>query len=226
MAQSGEVQRRGKESWIETVVTGPGTLDFSWALTEATNRESRLTVFVDGVRQPGGEIWGETGWVPRQIEVPEGRHTVRWRHKLDYTEAEASNTEASYGWLTDLAWAPDSAQSDTTVTTPVAVPHGWLNGYPGLFSTEADYERVALDDQDGDGHPTWCEFIAGTDPVNPMSAFTALIEQGPAGLIIGWTPDLTPARDYQVEGKADLRDADWGPTNAATRFFRVNVTLP
>ena len=37
--------------------------------------------------------------------------------------------------------------------------------------------------------------------------------------------DRCALRDYIVEGKKNLGDG-WGPTNAASRFFRVKVKLP
>ena len=33
-------------------------------------------------------------------------------------------------------------------------------------------------------------------------------------------------RVYTVEGRESLTDGDWGPTNAASRFFRVKVAMP
>ena len=38
-------------------------------------------------------------------------------------------------------------------------------------------------------------------------------------------PDLGAARVYTVEGAETLSDT-FGPTNAASRFFRVKVELP
>ncbi len=225
IAQSGEVRRQGKVSWVETTVVGPGTLDFAWALTELADRESNLMLYVDGVRQAGGTIRGDSGWLPCLLEIQAGRHRVRWTYTLENDWNEDANAEASLGWLTDFAWAPDSAL-DCTATTPVAVPFAWLDGYPGLFSQDGDYESAALADQDCDGHATWEEYVAGTHPSDPASVFMALINESSAALEIGWTPDLTPARAYTVEGKTDLRDAIWGPTNTASRFFRVKVSMP
>ena len=47
----------------------------------------------------------------------------------------------------------------------------------------------------------------------------------------GWAPDLDEGgtkseRVYMVEGKTNLVDRSWGPTNAASRFFRVKVEMP
>jgi hypothetical protein len=48
--------------------------------------------------------------------------------------------------------------------------------------------------------------------------------------VIGWNPDLNEGgtkheRVYAVEGKANLTDT-WTPTNSASRFFRVKVSMP
>ena len=49
--------------------------------------------------------------------------------------------------------------------------------------------------------------------------------------VIGCEPDLNEGgtkheRVYTVEGRESLTDGDWGPTNAASRFFRVKVNMP
>ena len=49
--------------------------------------------------------------------------------------------------------------------------------------------------------------------------------------VIRWESDLNEGgtnveRIYMVEGKEELSDPDWGPTNAASRFFRMKVRLP
>ena len=47
----------------------------------------------------------------------------------------------------------------------------------------------------------------------------------------GWAPDLDEGgtkseRVYTVEGKTNLVNRYWGPTNESTRFFRVKVEMP
>jgi hypothetical protein len=49
--------------------------------------------------------------------------------------------------------------------------------------------------------------------------------------VVGWGPDLNEGgtkneRVYTVEGRESLTDGDWGPTNSASRFFRVKVSMP
>jgi hypothetical protein len=54
------------------------------------------------------------------------------------------------------------------VTNAADTPYSWLAGY-GLTNYEAD----SVLDQDSDGLRAWQEYIAGTDPTNTTSGFTA-----------------------------------------------------
>ena len=38
--------------------------------------------------------------------------------------------------------------------------------------------------------------------------------------------DVDGERVYAVEGRTNANDSAWGPTNAASRFFRVGVEMP
>jgi hypothetical protein len=42
-----------------------------------------------------------------------------------------------------------------------------------------------------------------------------------------WDPDLGNERVYTIWGRPDLAQGEWTtPTNAASRFFRIQVSLP
>ncbi|MDD4622199.1 MAG: hypothetical protein PHG71_03085, partial [Kiritimatiellae bacterium] len=128
------------------------------------------------------------------------------------------------GMLDALVWEP---LTEDMTDTQVPVPYAWLDQYPGLAAgAGGDYDAAALDDQDGDGRKTWEEYVAGTSPIDPTSVLLTTIQTDGASIVVGWTPDLTPQRDYEVEGKEYLTDPDWAPTNGATRFFRVRVSMP
>ena len=72
----------------------------------------------------------------------------------------------------------------------------------------------------------------GINSLNPTDVFRTVISIGADGKsVIGWEPDLNEGgtkheRVYTVEGRESLTDGDWGPTNAASRFFRVKVGMP
>ena len=55
------------------------------------------------------------------------------------------------------------------LTTLHGVPVAWLDGW-GL--TGASDEERALSDPDNDGMPSWQEYYAGTNPLDPLSRFT------------------------------------------------------
>ena len=77
----------------------------------------------------------------------------------------------------------------------------------------------------------WQDYVAGTDPMNVASVFTAVIEFVGGAPQVTWAPNLNTngvVRSYTIWGKESLTDAaDWEcPTNAAHRFFKVTVEMP
>lgn len=71
-------------------------------------------------------------------------------------------------------------------------------------------------------------FVAGLDPDDPDADLVANISMNAAAEpVITWTPDLTPDRIYTVIGRTNLTDSGWvDPTNDATHFYKVKVSLP
>ena len=78
--------------------------------------------------------------------------------------------------------------------------------------------------------------VAGTDPTNALSKFTAKIEMKDGVPSITWNPALNGegvregARVYRVWGKANLDDSTWSEVETGEegdyRFFRVTVEMP
>ena len=125
---------------------------------------------------------------------------------------------------------PLVAPGDHTATTPVPVPYAWLDSYGLGDGSEAGYEAAALATA-ANGRPTWECYVAGLDPTNQASRLLATVEMEDGVPVVRWSPDLNEGgtkveRIYTVEGKEALSDPDWGPTNAASRFFRVKVEMP
>ena len=80
-------------SWVETTVTGPGTLGFDWMVSSELNGDF-LTFSIDGVNQPGA-ISGEVGWQTLTFSIPAGTHRLTWTYAKN--AANAAGLDA--GWL-------------------------------------------------------------------------------------------------------------------------------
>lgn len=122
-------------------------------------------------------------------------------------------------------------EDEETVSSPVGVPHSWLDGHTNaLAATGGDYEAAAVADWDGDGAAAWEEYVAGTNPEDKGDVFK----------VTGWTwkggemvPEYGPkdeeTRTYTVEA-ADGAGGGYRPTaemGAAEvrRFYRVRVEM-
>ena len=84
--------------------------------------------------------------------------------------------------------------------------------------------------------PVWQDYVAGTNPTNALSKFTAKIEMEDGAPVVTWSPALNGegvregTRTYRIWGKANLDDATWSEVSpdgeSAYRFFRVTVEMP
>ena len=75
------------------------------------------------------------------------------------------------------------------------------------------------------------EYVAGTDPTNALSVFTAMIEMQGDTPIVTWNPNLNTngvVRTYKIYGSETLENGgEWQyPTNSLHRFFKVTVEMP
>ena len=115
-----------------------------------------------------------------------------------------------------------------TSTTDVPVPFEWLDRhFPGTHGA-ADYETIAHADSDGDGFPTWQEYVLDTDPNDPASTLRASIRLEGETPVVEWnhTNATIEALGYRYvpKGRVSLADGDWiSPVQAMHRFFKVFV---
>ena len=99
--------------------------------------------------------------------------------------------------------------------TGKGIPNGWLQQY-GLNPFDTS---VAAGDADGDGMSTLQEFLAGTDPTNPASAFrvTSVTATG-NDILVSWLTGI--GRTNALEWTAGAGDGSYN-TNAFTDLFIV-----
>ena len=180
-----------------------------------------------------------TGMVLSEGGAISGTPAENGSHQFSVVVADANGTTATKS----LIFVVENSGA-FTVTTPVPVPHAWLNSYPGLLSSSGgDYEAMGNAQSPGvsgsgkiwpSGSPcyVWQDYVVGTSPTDD-SVFTVTIRMDGVRPIVGWSPDLNEngrynVRKYTVWGKTSLSDGvNWMcPTNSEHLFFKVKVEMP
>ena len=127
-------------------------------------------------------------------------------------------------------------------SVPFVIPTTWFETYTALGgATVAEWQKIAegagvKTDASGAALPVWHDYVAGTDPTDVASHFTASVALEDGKPVVSWSPALNGdgvregVRTYRVWGKANLTDAAWSevaPDDESTyRFFRVSVEMP
>ena len=227
-AKSGSVTN-SQASWIETTVSGAGTLAFRWKVLGGIYRNNP---FAYAKVETNGAVAAQThltdGWEEQTVEVSgAGTHTIRWT----YLRTSARTADGDCAWLDGVAWTPAGAAS--VVVEGVEIPIAWLDEAAAsiVAASGGDYAAAAEAPAANGVNEVWECYVAGLDPTNAASRLLATIDMVDGEPAVRWTPDLNEGgtkheRDYVVEGKTNLVDRSWGPTNEATRFFRVRVGMP
>jgi uncharacterized delta-60 repeat protein len=97
-ARSGPIAD-GQDSWLETVVFGPGPLSFWWKVSSETNYDY-LEFYTNGVRV--ARISGEVDWQLQQYNLGPGRITLRWRYMKDSVVSSGQDA----GWVDQVLFRP------------------------------------------------------------------------------------------------------------------------
>ncbi|HEY0552070.1 MAG TPA: immunoglobulin domain-containing protein, partial [Verrucomicrobiae bacterium] len=93
-----------KSTSIQTVVTGPGVLNFWWKVSCQPD-DDRLRFYINGSEQ--ARISGEVGWTQRVYNLPSGTQTLQWKYSKD---KEISLGQDS-AWVDQVEFAPNATPS-------------------------------------------------------------------------------------------------------------------
>jgi hypothetical protein len=124
-AQSGMISHN-QESWIQTTVSGPGTLGFYWNVTSEANKDF-LEFYIDDIRQD--RISGSVDWHQKSYNLSSGSNTLKWRYMKDGNV----NSSSDCGWLYNVEFTASPVPTPTSTTTaplpsPVVIPiDSWEN---------------------------------------------------------------------------------------------------
>ena len=229
------------ESRLIARVRGAGMLSFNWKVDCEHDdfggcEYDRLIILTNGVE--ASRMDGTTDWIPMQFKFASaGEHTICWTFlKDDYDEPGASFADC--GWVSGVKWMPNRiiVPAAVTGTTDIEVPAEWPECFAGFAAAFGADKEAAMRKPTGktgaSGNPmyVWQDYVAGTDPTDLNSRFSAAIAISNDVPHITWSPNLNTnsvVRKYTILGKESLTDtAYWAPTNSTHRFFKVKVEMP
>ena len=214
---------------LATSVKGPGTLAWKWKAQ------------IDGIA--GVDVWLD-GKMLSELSDPYLDETTDWTdasltindnetHRIEFRfwNGGTGETLSDCVYLDQVSWTPSKPVS--VIVENVEIPTAWIeeSAAAALAAANGNYEAAAVASASNGVNEVWECYVAGLDPTNAVSRLVATIDMVDGSPVVSWTPDLNEGgtkheRVYTVEGKTNLTDTAWGPTNEATRFFRVKVQMP
>lgn len=224
-ARSGKIGAEESSS-IATVVEGAGTVSFWWRASCEDDPDydswDYLAVYVDGLDVK--HIDGDSGWQHVSLKIKGGgTHNIEWVYSKDDIDGDDIGDDC--GWVDGVTWSAEYGDFGIPVT--------WLENLGAAADSGAStgsLDELANSDPDGDGLTTADEYIAGTDPNDASSSFTASIEIVDGKPVVTYTPDLVGERTYIKWGKKTLSaDEPWVEVGEGDEsnynFFKVTVEM-
>jgi hypothetical protein len=97
-AQSGDISG-DQDSWMQTTVSGKGTVSFYWKVSSEGDYYDCLKFYIDGSLQE--KISGSVGWEQMTYTITaSGSHTLEWR----YTKDSYVSSGSDCGWVDTVEW--------------------------------------------------------------------------------------------------------------------------
>ncbi|MBI5634505.1 MAG: M6 family metalloprotease domain-containing protein [Nitrospirae bacterium] len=116
-AQSGSISHN-QSTWMETTITGPGTLTYWWKVSSEATYDF-LRFYLDGAEQTGS-ISGNVDWAQRSHGIPSGSHTIRWTYTKDYSVSSGLDA----GWVDQVVWTPSACSYSINPTSAAGLAAG------------------------------------------------------------------------------------------------------
>ena len=137
-AESGNIAN-DQTSYMQTTVTGPGTVSFYWKISSEENYDF-LRFYIDDVEQ-SGRISGSTNWALKTFNFSSGSHTLKWAYSKDF----------SFSWGSDCGWIDQVVIRLSAVTSPSPFP--WSMFLPAIINADDGFNSNGYRDN-GDGTVT------------------------------------------------------------------------
>jgi uncharacterized repeat protein (TIGR02543 family) len=132
-AQSGLITHN-QTNWIQTTVTGPGTLFYWWKVSSEAGYD-KLVFSYDGYIQAGAISGTTNEWTQQGWNVPVGTHTLRWSYCKDISDSLG----ADCGWVDQVSWTPA-----TPVTVTFDAQGGSVSPATGTYYVGSTYGTLPV----------------------------------------------------------------------------------
>jgi hypothetical protein len=112
-AQSGDISH-SQDSWIQTTVSGTGTVKFYWKVSSEEEYDF-LEFYIDGWQQD--RISGLVDWQQMTYSITTlGSHTLEWR----YVKDGSMDSDSDCSWVDKLEWVTTPASTPTPTPPPLS----------------------------------------------------------------------------------------------------------
>jgi len=125
-----------------------------------------------------------------------------------------------------LESVPGTAWLGPALAPPQITSDEWRMHFFGSLTSALAQDNA---DPDGDGVPNWQEYLAGTDPTNPLSCLrlngAAPASGGSKSITLGWL--TAPGKNYVLEAGATPGGPTWTAVNTNVgdgNQFQVSIT--
>ena len=155
-------------SGLETTLTGPGTLSWSWRLDSAGN--AGVDVILDGEWLPAYEPTG--AWSVETLELGEGEHTVRF----EFWNAGTAATMTDCAYLDEVTWTPAASADPIPAIDTDAPPSVVTNAIESAgFADEAGVlAAIGGSSTNYLAFKTWAQTVPGGEAAVVASDYAAV----------------------------------------------------
>ncbi|MCF7818695.1 MAG: hypothetical protein K9M54_12535 [Kiritimatiellales bacterium] len=163
--------------------TSTNTGSFSLTTDSAITWLWNTNYWLDTFAAAGGSVDVPDGWQTNGAGVQLTATPDAYYHFAGWSGDTAGDTNNAQMTLPMTGARSVAASFAPNLTAETGTPEWWLAQY-GLTNFGPD----SLADADGDGLSSWQEYVAGTNPTNPLSVFEITSESvGAQGAIIRWS---------------------------------------
>ncbi|MHC4484656.1 MAG: LamG domain-containing protein [Planctomycetota bacterium] len=208
-AQSGDISE-DQESWMQTMVTGAGTVSFYWKVSSEEDYDF-LEFYIDGSLQD--QISGSVDWQQKTYTITTSdSHTLEWR----YVKDKGTDSGSDCGWVDKLEWVPNWLAGPEEIVINIDkdfeyVPQGWPLGLsvgqtPAVGLSAEPYEALGKEPEYGSGQVLYGYIPLGNsnDPKISFAVDTSSINNWLLYVDTNNNEDLTddgPPRENEGTGK-------------------------